>query len=176
VFFHYVAEGDREGERYRLTSTVPALRERELVGVSTYQRLFRQRVTSWFPPSEAGQLGAELFSAAIVAAHNRVLRRWLRGEDMDPHVEIDAALTTVRETFEHRHQDTDPIVLVLPASMKTSDMGDRPGVGLGKHGREAGTLQSDLAGHRGGARLWGHVPLSGGVLDTVRVSVLIMPS
>ncbi|PVG80632.1 TetR family transcriptional regulator [Nocardioides gansuensis] len=122
VFFHYVAEGDRARERYRLTSTVPALRERELVGVSRYQRLFRQYVTSWFPSSEAGQLRAELFSAGIVAAHNRVLRRWLRGEEMDPHVEIDTALTTVRETFEHRHQDMEPVVVVLPASMKTRDL------------------------------------------------------
>lgn len=125
VFFHYVAEGERARERYRLTSKVPALRERELVGVSKYQRLFTQHVSAVFPPSEEGQLRAELFSAGIVAAHNRVLRRWLRGEDMDPQVEIDSALSTVRDTFEHAHVAPEPVVIVLPASMKTSDLGAR---------------------------------------------------
>lgn len=125
VFFHYVAEGERARERYRLTSKVPALRERELVGVSRYQRLFTQHVSAAFPPSENGQLRAELFSAGIVAAHNMVLRRWLRGETMDPQVEIDTALSTVRDTFEHAHVASEPVVVVLPASMKTSELGAR---------------------------------------------------
>lgn len=112
-------------ERYRLTSKVPALRERELVGVSRYQLLFTQHLSTVFPPSEDGQRRAELFSAGIVAAHNRVLRRWLRGDDMDPQVEIDGALSTVRDTFEHAHGAPEPVVVVLPASMKTSELGAR---------------------------------------------------
>ncbi len=125
VFFHYVAEGERARERYRLTSKVPALRERELVGVSTYQRLFRQHVGGWFPSTEVGQLRAELFSAGIVAAHNRVLRRWLRGEAMDPQVEIDSALAAVRETFDHARTAPEPVVIVLPSSLSTRELSAR---------------------------------------------------
>ena len=38
-------------------------------------------------------------AAAVVAAHNHVLRRWLRGESHDPVREVDAALGLVTELF-----------------------------------------------------------------------------
>jgi hypothetical protein len=95
------------------------------VGVSRYQRLFTQRLSAVFPLSEDGQLRAELFSAGVVAAHNRVLRRWLRGEDIDRQVEIGTALATVRDTFEHAHVQPEPVVVVLPASRRASELGAR---------------------------------------------------
>jgi AcrR family transcriptional regulator len=125
VLFHYVAEGDRARERYRLTSTVPALRERELASVARYQRLFRQYISEWDAPSEQGQLRAELMAAAVVAAHNRVLRRWLRYECLDPQVEIDAALEVVRHLFDAKTIGTDPIVVVAPPSLSTSELMSR---------------------------------------------------
>lgn len=99
VLFHYVAEGERARQRYRLTSTVPALRERELISGARYQRLFRQYISAWGEKSEASETRAELLAAAVVAAHNRVLRRWLRSECTDPQVEIDQALATVNNYF-----------------------------------------------------------------------------
>ena len=99
VLFHYVAEGDRARQRYQLTSTVPALRERELVSGARYQKLFRRYISEWGDRSQASELRAELMSAAVVAAHNRVLRRWLRAECVDPQVEIDQALSTVHDHF-----------------------------------------------------------------------------
>jgi hypothetical protein len=44
---------------------------------------------------------------------------------MDPQVEIDTALSTVRDTFEHAHVASEPVLVVLPASMKTSELGAR---------------------------------------------------
>lgn len=99
VLFHYISEGARARQRYELTSTVAALRERELVSSARYQRLFRQYIGEWGDRSEESELRAELMAAAVVAAHNRVLRRWLRGECPDPHAEIDRVLASVHATF-----------------------------------------------------------------------------
>jgi AcrR family transcriptional regulator len=99
VFRSYVDDPDVARQRYALTSSVPALRERELVSTAAYQRLFRDHLTRWTGPGEDGHLQAEVVAAAVVAAHNLVLRRWLRGElDDDPVGALDAALDYVRRT------------------------------------------------------------------------------
>jgi AcrR family transcriptional regulator len=125
VLFHYVAEGDRARERYRLTSSVPALRERELLSGARYQSLFRQHISTSGEPTNDGQLQAELMAAAVVAAHNRVLRRWLRRECEDPQIEIDAALDAVRTMFDPRQGGSEPIVIVVPEAISMSDLSSR---------------------------------------------------
>ena len=100
VLLHYIAEGDLARRRYRLTSTVPALRDREIASVARYQRLFREFITDWMRASgEPDSLRAELMAAAVVAAHNHVLRRWLRGESPDPIREVDDAMNQVIGLF-----------------------------------------------------------------------------
>lgn len=125
VLFHYVAEGDRARERYRLTSSVPALRERELLSGARYQSLFRQHISTWDATTNDGQLHAELMAAAVVAAHNRVLRRWLRRECDDPQIEIDAALDAVRSMFDPRQSGGEPIVILVPETVSMSDLSSR---------------------------------------------------
>jgi hypothetical protein len=49
--------------------------------------------------AEPAPLRAELMAAAVVAAHNHVLRRWLRGESPDPVQEVDDALRLVIGLF-----------------------------------------------------------------------------
>ena len=100
VLRHYVAEGDVARRRYAITSAVPALRDREIASVARYQRLFREFIAGWMgDPGEPASLRAELMAAAVVAAHNHVLRRWLRGESPDPVAEVDQALGQVIELF-----------------------------------------------------------------------------
>src|SRR6201992_687780 len=100
VLLHYVEEGDLARRRYALTSSVPALRDREIVSVARYQRLFREFIAVWMADTaEPAPLRAELMAAAVVAAHNHVLRRWLRGESPDPVREVDAALGLVIGLF-----------------------------------------------------------------------------
>jgi AcrR family transcriptional regulator len=100
VLTHYVEEGDLARRRYALTSGVPALRDREIASVARYQRLFREFIADWMgDPAEPAPLRAELMAAAVVAAHNHVLRRWLRGESPDPMAEVDVALRQVIELF-----------------------------------------------------------------------------
>jgi AcrR family transcriptional regulator len=100
VLLHYVKEGDLARRRYALTSRVTALRDREIASVARYQRLFREFIAGWMAGSaEPDPLRAELMAAAVVAAHNHVLRRWLRGESPEPAREVDGALRLVIRLF-----------------------------------------------------------------------------
>jgi AcrR family transcriptional regulator len=103
VLLHYLDEGDLARRRYALTSTVPALRDREIVSVARYQRLFREYIAEWMAgQGESDALQAELMAAAVAAAHNHVLRRWLRGDSTDPVGEVDAAMRHVISLFASR--------------------------------------------------------------------------
>jgi AcrR family transcriptional regulator len=100
VLLHYVGEGDLARRRYRLTSGIPALRDREIASVARYQRLFREFIAGWMARNaEPAPLRAELMAAAVVAAHNHVLRRWLRAESPDPDRELAQALSLVIALF-----------------------------------------------------------------------------
>lgn len=97
VLEQYLQEGELARSRYRLTRSVPALRDREVASMLGYQRLFREYVRGWL--GECGgpdtDLHAELLAAAVVTAHNVVLRRWLRGEAEEPRREFAEAMQTV---------------------------------------------------------------------------------
>ncbi|OLT13296.1 transcriptional regulator [Pseudonocardia sp. CNS-139] len=96
VLVGHIEEGERARQRYALTSRVPALRDREIASGAKYQRLFREFISSW---QAITPLQAELTAAAVVAAHNHVLRRWLRGESTEPLHELDAAMNVVLALF-----------------------------------------------------------------------------
>ena len=99
VLRHYLAEGAVARTRYRLTSSVPALRAREIATMQQYQRLFRGYIAGWLgdgPATGPGvDLRAELGANLVVTAHNFVLRRWLRGLTGDAEGEFDAAMAEV---------------------------------------------------------------------------------
>jgi hypothetical protein len=79
---------------------VATLRDREIASVARYQRLFREFISDWIgDPTESASLRAELMAAAVVAAHNHVLRRWLRAESPDPIEEFDKAMRQVTQLF-----------------------------------------------------------------------------
>jgi AcrR family transcriptional regulator len=100
VLLHYLDEGDLARRRYALTSTVAALRDREIASVARYQRLFREFISDWMgDPAEPASLRAELMAASVVAAHNHVLRRWLRAESREPIAEVDEAMRQVIDLF-----------------------------------------------------------------------------
>ncbi len=99
VLLRYIEEGERARLRYALTSKVAALRDREIASAAGYQRLFREFIANWMGPSENSALRAELMAASVVAAHNHVLRRWLRGDASDPVTEVDLAMGQVVALF-----------------------------------------------------------------------------
>jgi AcrR family transcriptional regulator len=144
VLLHYVEEGDLARRRYKLTSGVPALRDREIVSVARYQRLFREFIANWMAeavesdPGEPAALRAELMAAAVVAAHNHVLRRWLRGDSADPVREVDEAMHQVIRLFTPRgagpagdgttvlaFRTSQPVEAVLPAIQELLENGPR---------------------------------------------------
>lgn len=93
VFEHYLAEGERARSRYQLTSSVPALRHFEITTVSRYVRLFARHLRNEVAEGNwTDELRAELFAHAVVAAHNHVLRRWLRRETSTPREDLAEAL------------------------------------------------------------------------------------
>ncbi|MBT0768067.1 TetR family transcriptional regulator [Kineosporia sp. J2-2] len=90
-------------QRYELSRRVPALRERELASVQRYEHAFsrylRGRLSGTLPDAQA-VLRSDVIAAAVVAAHNAVLREWLRaGGDYDPVADLDAACGWVLGTF-----------------------------------------------------------------------------
>lgn len=111
VLRHYLAEGERARTRYRLTRSVPALRDREIAGVQQYQRLFRGFLHDWMGGGEDTALRAELMAGAVVTAHNHVLRRWLSGRVDDPLREFDAAMAETVGLFTAAGDDEASIVV-----------------------------------------------------------------
>ncbi|MCM2422434.1 TetR family transcriptional regulator [Streptomyces sp. RKAG293] len=92
-------------ERYRLTREVPTLREREIASVARYERLFTRYLLGHFDESahhdgDDDPLLAEVAASAVVAAHNHVLRRWLRaGGKGDVEAQLDHAFDVIKVTF-----------------------------------------------------------------------------
>jgi AcrR family transcriptional regulator len=100
ALLHYLDEGNLARQRYKLTCKVAALRDREIASVARYQRLFREFIAQQTGGrTESASLQAELMAAAVVAAHNHVLRRWLRAQCPDPLDEFDTALQGVTRLF-----------------------------------------------------------------------------
>lgn len=102
VFRSYVDHPEVSVERYRLSRMVPALRQREGASVSRYERAFAGYLRQRLAASDDGPsvaLRAEVVAAAVVAAHNVVLRDWLRsgGSAAMPRAlaDLDAALDYV---------------------------------------------------------------------------------
>jgi AcrR family transcriptional regulator len=94
VLDHYVDEGSTARARYRLTSTVPALREREIASAHRYQRVFTKHAQAWYADEPGGALRGELVGAAVITAHNHVLRDWLQEKSATPHADFDEAMAT----------------------------------------------------------------------------------
>jgi AcrR family transcriptional regulator len=123
VLLHYLSEGDLARARYRLTSSVPALRDREIAGIVQYQRLFRSFLQEWLGDEPGVALRAELMTACVVTAHNHVLRAWLRGQTKRPVEDFDEAMTEVVAQFApRREQEGGSAIVVLRSSRNVDDI------------------------------------------------------
>lgn len=105
VFRSYVSDPQVSVQRYRLTRSVDALRDRELATVRRYERAFsryvRERLAGGPLTDSQAVLRADVIAATVVAAHNAVLREWLRaGGDYDPMADLETAFAWVLQTFE----------------------------------------------------------------------------
>ena len=99
VLQQYLKEGDLARRRYKLTSNVPALRDREVASMRQYQRVFREFIHGWMGGDSKSGLRAELMATSVITAHNYVLRRWLRDLTEQPEAEFDTVMAEVIELF-----------------------------------------------------------------------------
>jgi len=129
VFRSYVDDPVVSVERYRLTRSSPALRDREIASVSRYTRLFSRYLRHRFAEAPDAALRAEVVAAAYVAAHNFVLRGWLRAAgEGDPMPALDAAFEGVAARLRGDRPFTAEIGEPNPGQAGAGDVG--PGTGL----------------------------------------------
>jgi AcrR family transcriptional regulator len=119
VLDHYVDEGHTARARYRLTSSVPALREREIASAHRYQRIFTKHAQAWYAGEPDGALRGELVGAAVITAHNHVLRDWLQGKSSTPHADFDNAMTAALPTI---RTGTPTVVVAVSHGASTDDI------------------------------------------------------
>ena len=124
VLRHYLDEGDIARRRYRLTRTIPALRDREVAMSAVYQRLFADTLHRVLPADASGSLWADVLAAAVVAAHNHVLRQHLRGESDQPMSALDHALDDVLGRFASRPAE-DVRVVAVRSSLPLNEVAAR---------------------------------------------------
>lgn len=101
VMRRYLDEGETARARYRLTQSVPALRDTELASLVLYQRIFRRHLRRWL--ADVDQIGQtaysralpDLLANAVVTLHNQVLLQWLRGNPIDPETGLREAINEV---------------------------------------------------------------------------------
>lgn len=134
VYKHFAADPDLARRRYVVVRQVPALREREIVEVFRYERLFDEYLRGAVPGLDP--LDAVAFAANVTAVHNHVLRRLLRGTKRVPL----SVLKDAYDTLLHRfgvHPDGEPpaaddvVVATFPRRMPAAELARRLGADLG---------------------------------------------
>lgn len=89
----YLAEPEISLKRFELTRQVSSLRDREIVSIDRYQRVFARYLRRCYADGPNADLRASVTAATVVATHNHVLRRWLKsGGGIDAHDVLRAAL------------------------------------------------------------------------------------
>lgn len=134
VFRHFAADPELARRRYTVVRQVAALREREIVTVFRYERLFDEYLRGAVPGLDP--LDAVGFAALVTAVHNHVLRRLLRGARVRVGV-LRAALDDVRRRYGvHPDGDGDGdaadevVVAVFPRRMPPAEIARRLRTGL----------------------------------------------
>ncbi|CAM2938352.1 TetR/AcrR family transcriptional regulator [Skermania piniformis] len=119
VYRGYTAEAERARQRYQVVRTVPVLREREIVMVRRYERLFVEYLRSRLP--ETPGLDRVRFAAAVVTTHNYLLGRMLRGYPSDAE-QVWTALVAIRDERTGTHPSDEVVVAVFPRGTRVGEL------------------------------------------------------
>lgn len=134
VFSYFASDPEIARRRYQVVRQVPALREREIVTVFRYERLFDEYLRSALPGVDP--LDAVGFAALVTAVHNHVLRQLLRSTKRVAPSVLQDALDDARRKYgvlpdASSDGADDMVVAVFPRSMPIAEVTRR--------------LQSDLS-------------------------------
>lgn len=127
VFDHFARDPDLARRRYEIVRQVPVLRDREIVTVFRYERLFDEYLRDALPG--LAPIDAVGFSALVTAVHNHVLRQLLRGRKV-PLSTLRTALDDVRRRYGVLPGGSDAapddvVVAVFPRSMPIAEISRR---------------------------------------------------
>lgn len=125
VFAHFAHDPELARRRYQIVRQVPVLREREIITVFRYERLFDEYLRSALPGVDP--LDAVGFAALVTAVHNHVLRQLLRGKKKVPLATLQTALGDVRRRYgvpadAATGAPDDVVVAVFPRSMPVAEI------------------------------------------------------
>lgn len=138
VLDSYADDLDVSLKRFALTRAVPSLRDKEVATVDRYQRVLARYLQARFEDQggETASLRAAVIAAAIAAANNHVLRRWLRsGGEGDIKADAAEAFALVIDAFRPTAPgDVATVVAVLTTATPLQQvltevraaLGDRP--------------------------------------------------
>ncbi|MGP3535619.1 TetR family transcriptional regulator [Microbacterium sp. RD1] len=127
VYRHFAADPELARRRYVIVRQVPVLREREILTVFRYERVFDDYLRRALPGLDP--LDAIGFAALITAVHNHVLRRLLRGERVPQSVLRRALDDAMRRFGVHPDPDSpaedDVAVAIFPRRMPAAEVARR---------------------------------------------------
>lgn len=126
VFERFTRTRELAARRYRVVRQVPALRDREIVTVFRYERLFTDYLRTALPHTP--DLALIQFTAAVTATHNYLLRRMVRGESDGGVADLRAALASIGR---ERKEGEEMIVAVFPRAMPPAQVTEFLGRRLG---------------------------------------------
>ncbi|MBF6101372.1 TetR/AcrR family transcriptional regulator [Nocardia cyriacigeorgica] len=121
VFERFTQWRDIAARRYRVVRRVPALREREIVTVFRYERLFTDFLRERLP--DASDLARVQFTAAVTATHNYLLRRMVRGESDAGAADLRAELAAIPRGGQ-RPRSEEMVVAVFPRDLPPRRVAD----------------------------------------------------
>jgi len=130
VFEHFAKQVETSRQRYQVVNAVPALRDRELVTVFRYERLFGQHLRDAVPGLPP--LDAVRFAATVISTHNYLLRELMRNERELDVGELQAALDDVRRLYgvlapadARPPAEEEVVVAVFPKSLPPAELARR---------------------------------------------------
>ncbi|MBF6232477.1 TetR family transcriptional regulator [Nocardia farcinica] len=122
VFERFTQWRDIAARRYRVVRRVPALREREIVTVFRYERLFTDYLRDRLP--ESPDLARVQFTAAVTATHNYLLRRMVRGESDAGAADLRVELAAIPRGTERPAASDEMVVAVFPRDLPPRRVAD----------------------------------------------------
>ena len=122
VFERFTQWRDIAARRYQVVRRVPALREREIVTVFRYERLFTEFLRGRLP--EVPDLARVQYTAAVTATHNYLLRRMVRGESGAAVADLRTELAMIPRGRSVQTEPDELVLAVFPRDMPPRKVAD----------------------------------------------------